>query len=253
MKFDLSKIEMSKQDIKKGVRLPSRLTRDLAEFVGIMVGDGHLSSFVRLDKKGRKIIQSDLKISGNKKERCYLMYIMNLFYSLFNIKLIYAQDTEPNAIILRVYSKGIVQFLSKICEIPLNRKTCTVRIPNLIKNSDSSIKYCFLRGLADTDFSLVFQNKTGKGHNYPVIKAKFRSKNLVKDLEDVFSHLRFNYCTYYNEMRKDERFEPTRIHNIYLYGRENLRKWMSLIGFSNPKYWRKIKKWEQDGVCPPGY
>lgn len=254
MKFDLSVIEKSKQDKTSGLKLPDLLTKELAEFIGIMVGDGHLGHYTGKDYRGRNYAINEIKISGNKSEREYLEYIMNLFHSLFGIKLYYTQDTSLNAIILRKNSKSILQFLNKVCGVPLNRKTRIVDIPEIIKNSDDSIKCVFLRGLADTDFSVTFQNRTNKGHNYPVIKGGFKSKMLIKDLENLYYNLGFKYCVVYNLKVRDKKIEGYHTINcIYLNGRKNFEIWINRIGFSNPKFKRKVNKWLEDGVCPPGF
>ena len=253
MKFNLSKIEMNNSDIKRGIKLPESLTPKLAEFIGIMVGDGHLSWYPGLTTQGNKIVRCDIRISCNKNEQEYISYIRNLFYSLFNIKSNYEPDPRSETIIIRANSKVIVQYINKVCGIPLNRKTNVVSIPEIIKAADNNIKYAFLRGLADTDFSLTFQNRTNKGHNYPLIKGNFKSKYLVKDLEILFKDLEFKYSTYYDQIRYDKRFGPTTINSIHLYGRDNFSRWVNNIGFSNPKFQRKVEKWQKDGVCPPGY
>jgi len=254
MKFDLSGIEMSKRDVTAGLKLPDLLSEELAEFIGIMVGDGHLGHYSGKDYRGRNYVINEIKISGNKSENGYLNHIMNLFYELFHLKLYYTEDTEPNAIILRKNSKGILQFLNKVCGILLNRKTYIVEIPEIIKNSDDSIKCAFLRGLADTDFTVTFKNRTNKGHNYPVIKGGFKSRKLVEDLEILYPALGFRYCVVYDLKSRDKRIEGYyTINCIYLNGRRNFELWINKIGFSNPKFQRKTNKWLLDGICPPGF
>ena len=253
MKFDLSQIEMSKRDIKRGVKLPESLSKELAEFIGIMVGDGHLSYYPGFSTSGHKIVRSDVRISCNINEQQYINHIKNLFRILFKTELNYVPDSRSQTIILRFNSKGVVQFLNKICEIPLNRKTGIVFVPTIIKNADNGVKYQFLRGIADTDFTVTFQNRTGKGHNYPVIKGNFKSKILIKDLEQLFKDLQFKYSICYDQIRPDRRFGPTTINSINLYGRENFERWVNFIGFSNSKFLRKVEKWKKDGICPPKY
>ena len=48
MKFNLTKIELSKQDVKRNIKFPDKLNEELAELIGIMIEDGHLSIY----KKG---------------------------------------------------------------------------------------------------------------------------------------------------------------------------------------------------------
>ena len=253
MKFDLTTIEKSKSDIKRGIKLPTSLNKELAEFIGIMIGDGHLRYSIGKQRRGTKLVRSDIIIAGNSAETSYLSYIQELFYSLFNHNLSHEKDKRSNTVLLNAHSKGIVQFLNKSCEIPLNKKTDIVAIPEIIKASSSNIKYAFLRGLADTDFTVTFKNKTNKGHNYPVIKASFKSKKLVEDLEKLYREIGFKYCVIYDLVQKDYRFGPVIMNQIYLNGRKNFAKWLNRIGFSNYKFKRKIAKWQNDGVCPPGY
>ena len=253
MKFNLSEIELSKRDTNRKISLPCFLSEELAEFIGVVIGDGNLNFRYGKNVNGGKSLKSDIRISDNKKEEEYLRYVMALFYSLFNLKMYYKQDTALNAVILKAHSKVIVQYLHKICEIPLNKKSDIVFIPEIIKKANTSIKCAFLRGLADTDFTVTFKNRTNKGHNYPVIKGSFKSNKLITDLELIFKELGFKQSVYYNEIRKDKRFNNIIMHNIYLYGRKNFYKWIKLIGFSNNKFNRKVSKWLKDGVCPPGY
>jgi len=254
MKFDLSGIEMSKRDVIAGLKFPELLTEELAEFIGIMLGDGHLGHYTGKNGCGRNYVNYQVNIAGNKSENEYLNHVMNLFYSLFHIKLHYTKDTSFNAIILRKNSKGILQFLNKICGVPLNHKTNIIEIPEIIKNSEDDIKCTFLRGLADTDFTVTFQNRTNKGHNYPVIKGGFKSRKLVEDLEILYPTLGFRYCVVYNLKARDKRKqEHNTINCIYLNGRKNFEVWINRIGFSNPKFKRKVNKWLVDGICPPGF
>jgi len=253
MKFELAKVDMSESDIRRGVKFPSKLTRRLAEFLGIMIGDGHLGEYPGVGKYGTKFVRRYIHISANAKEIEYIDYIGKLFLQLFNVKLKMRIDTKPGAVALQANSKGILEYLNIIGEIPVNRKTEYLEIPIIIKKSSLNMKYAFLRGLADTDFSMSFRNRPGKGHIYPVIKATFKSKMLIRNLEKLFSEMGFKYCTYYNEIRHDKRFDSVMEHNIYLNGRKNFGMWINRIGFSNHKFHRKVNKFLADGFCPPGY
>ncbi len=253
MEFNLSNIELSKNDLKRNIKLPNQLTKELAELIGIIIGDGHISINHGFLSNGDGYVRYNINIAGNSDEEQYLKYVMNLFNSLFNLKLVYKKVPDSKSAILRIHSKGLVQFLNEICEIPLGRKTDIVFIPEIVKNSNEDIKYAFLRGLADTDFSVCFKNRTGKGHNYPVIKGSFKSRILIQNLENLFKELDFKYCVCYDQERPDKRFSTTTIHSIYLNGTNNSEKWMDKIGFSNSKFQRKVEKWQKDGVCPPGY
>ncbi|MBN2459032.1 hypothetical protein JXB28_02010 [Candidatus Woesearchaeota archaeon] len=253
MDLNLSQIEFSHKDLNREVKLPDCLTEELSEFIGVMVGDGHLRFSIGKQRNGTRLARSDIVISGNIREKEYLDYVRKLFYSIFNTTLSYEKDTKPGAVVLRAYSKGIVQFLNQVCEIPLNKKVDVVKIPSLIKKAPFDCQCAFLRGLADTDFSLTFKNK-GKFHSYPVIKGTFKSKELVRGLNELIRKLGFIPCLLYNEYSYDRRFQKYYIQNsIYLNGKKNLNLWLKNINFSNPKFLRKIEKWKKGGFCPPNY
>jgi hypothetical protein len=42
MKFDLSRVEFTKLDIRRKIKIPSYLDENLAHYLGIHIGDGHL-------------------------------------------------------------------------------------------------------------------------------------------------------------------------------------------------------------------
>jgi hypothetical protein len=250
MKLDISHIEFSRKDTLREIRLPSSLTSELAEFIGIMVGDGHLGFYFR---EKLNITSSEIKIACNSNGKEYIEYIISLFQTLFHIPLKPYKDKRSDTIILTAYSKCIVQFLNQQCGIPLNNKNSSVRIPSIIKNESNDIKIAFVRGLADTDFSLSFKKRKNKGYIYPVIRASFKSKGIIEDLERCFTCLGFTYSCIYDVIRHDNRFEDTCVNELYLNGKPNFGKWIKKIGFSNLKNKRKAEKWLKDGACPPGY
>jgi len=253
MEFDTSGLSLSRQDIGKPLIFPTRLTENLSEFLGIMVGDGHLGQYNLVNHGRYKKLHSEISISGNINERIYHEYVNDLFFSLFGFRMKYKKYPASRAVLLAAYSRGLVQFLNKVCGIPVNRKTPNLRVPDIILNSSKGIRTAFLRGLADTDFSFAFKYRPSKGHIYPVIRAAFNSRQLISCLIIMLDDLGFRYYVQYDEITQDKRFGPTVIHNIYLYGKDNCLKWIKEIGFSNPKFQRKYKKWLRDGYCPPGY
>jgi intein/homing endonuclease len=148
------------------------------------------------------------------------------------------------------HSKKIVKFIRDNFQIPTGNKSKDCRIPKIILNSNKKIRYAFLRGLADTDFSLMFKNKNGKIHNYPVIKISFRSKNLTEDITIILDEFKFGKIL--KEIYFDKRFNKFyKRYSIYIYGRSNLEKWMMLIGFNNQRQMTKYIIWEKLWYCPP--
>jgi hypothetical protein len=126
------------------------------------------------------------------------------------------------------------------------RKTKTVRVPAEIRRNDTLLKRC-IRGIADTDFTLIFT----KNHNYPRISARFASKALVKDLEKALRAWGFTLNTKYDQKINDKRGFNYMSNHIYLDGPHNLRKWLKLIGFSNLRILSRYELWKKKGYLQP--
>ncbi|MFQ6020745.1 MAG: hypothetical protein ACE5J4_01845 [Candidatus Aenigmatarchaeota archaeon] len=234
--LDLSKIKLSFKDKIKKLKFPKKMNEKLAEDIGIHIGDG--SMYITGSSK-----QSyEIKCSGHPEDdkEHYLNTIIPLKEELFNIKikpkLFKPKKTDFGFVIC---SKALFYFYNKVIGIPAGNKTKICKIPDIIMKSEDKIKIAFLRGLADTDFSLTFKSKSKKHnlHTYPLIFAGFASNNLINDLKDVLSDLNFTfcYCSYFGR-RYDKLYLK---YVINLNGVENLEKWMKLIGFNNQKHLTK--------------
>ena len=156
MELLTKKIPYSNKDKFVNITLPKELNEDLAEFVGIVVGDGHLNHEIRKDSRFYS-----LTISCNFTED--MNYFSNninpLFKKLFNTNLSVIKSKNFNYFNAVKCSKSIVNFLSLNFSIPIGNKTADISIPTIIANSGNSIKSVFIRGLADTDFSLSFKKR----------------------------------------------------------------------------------------------
>ncbi len=233
--------------------MPTKLSEQLAELVGIIIGDGHITIQKNKENAKRKYTHYQIFVTGSLTEDMdYFHKTVNpLFFSNFNIKLNilkYEQNNYFNAV---RDSKAIVYYLNKLFEIPIRKKSDIVQIPKAILNSSVKEKTAFIRGVSDTDFCLTLKKGRKNLHTYPAIKGKFRSPYLVQQLADMLKSLNFRLSvtdtTYY-----DKRFKKTlKGEVIQILGEKNLEKWMSLIGFNNPRHYTKYLIWKKFGFCPP--
>jgi len=195
MNFDLSQIEFSKRDLQKSIKIPSALTKELAEIIGLHIGDGHLG--YRKDK-----YQYVIQMTGNlKTERGhYDNYISKLWKKVFNIDL-KLKEFPYNCYGFQVYSKVIGTFFSRVLGMPIGKKSKIIGIPEIIKNTfkngNNKEMISCIRGIIDTDFFV--NNDRGQ----IVLGAWFASKNLVLDLKEYLQLLNFKPRTsldvkYYN-------------------------------------------------------
>ena len=247
MELLTSEIDFSNKDKSESVNLPGCLDENLAEFIGIVAGDGHLNCYSRNNSKSYSIV-----ITCNLDE--YKFYFNNIiqtkFNKLFNTHLNITYIKKKNYFNAYNYSKAIVNYINKNFSIPIGNKSSDVKIPNNIMESGKLV-LSFIRGLADTDFSLGFKNK-GNLHNYPVIKGSFKGKILVENLNQALTNFGFYTNICFSEGNFDKRFgKGYERHSIYLSGKNNLEKWISMIGFNNPRLMTKYLMWKKFGYCPP--
>lgn len=223
-----------------------KLDCNLAEFSGIMLGDGHLRCSVNTRRKDYFV-----NVSGSKSEdlEYYETFLLPLFSNLFNesLKIYHQRKGEINA---RKYSKKIVYQLIETVGLKSGPKDNTTIPKNILLSSDKAV-FSFLRGLSDADGSLMFKDKFGKLRDYPVIKFGFKSKLLVEDLEKILRKFNFKFGKIVREVGYDKRSNKTNIrYNIFLNGKPNLEKWMDLIGFNNPRHLTKYQIYKKFGYCP---
>lgn len=238
MKFDLTKIKYSKNDLKRKLTLPSKMTSEFAEFIGILTGDGYINYY---PNKESYVIE----ISGNKiSDKMYLEnYVLNLSKKLFNITPKIYYEKKQNTMYLRILSKGLFNYLV-LLGFKTGRKE-QIGIPENIKCNKIFTK-SFVKGLADTDFSLKLMNKPSKKSKYyPIIALRVKSKRLVIEVGEFLKEEGFNVNIIEDEILIDKRgYNSTISSSIILSGRQNLAKWMSKISFRNKSYLDKYEKYQ---------
>ena len=212
--------------------IPKIITPELAEFIGILAGDGYIA---HNKKKSDYIIE----IVGDKKlDKEYLEnYVSFLIYNIFNTYPKIYQRKDQNTMILRINSKEIYYFLF-LLGFPSGKKN-NFNIPKCINDE---LMLFFIRGLADTDFSLNFKKRKLIDF-YPVIKIRLISSNVIKSINSWLSKNGFKTSMSLNYVQKDKRgYNSSIMSYLELNGRTNFSKWMELIGFRNKKHLVKIKK-----------
>lgn len=212
----------------------------LAELCGIIAGDGHLSRYISKERTDYK-----LSIWGNKDlDVEYFKELQNIFADLVKIKpkLI----IKSNCCELRINSKKIVEHFESL-GIPVGKKSKIVSMMPSVKNN-LQLSCAFLRGFADTDFSIVFKVRKNALF-YPRITTDIESIHLVKDICFVLDQLGIKYCGPYTRNRIRNRNAYTS-YQIDINGHKNFDLWMKNIGFRNHKHLNKIKKWSLSPKSP---
>ncbi len=208
------------------IKFPQKLTPELAEEIGIHIGDGHLSSN-----------RYRYKLFGNQDEsEYYKNFLTGLYQRLYNIKVrLEKRVKDGNIIGFEFCSKPVWLFKTKTLGLITGRKDF-VLVPQLILNSGPAIWRAFIRGLFDTDGNLYFQTRYGYKNYYPLISLTSKSKELSKITCEMFIKLDFK-ANYYTT-RNGEGV-------IQLYGYENLLKYAKEIGWHNTKQLNKFLDWKR--------
>ena len=246
MNLDLSKVSFSCNDIRRKIILPTKMTNQLAEDIGIMIGDGCLSIY-----KDKKRVNYDISCIGNlyDEKSYYESYIKNLKLCLFNLKFGLIESKRDSTCILRAHSKGIIEFYSKSIGLPIGKKD-RIGIPSIIFSKRSFLISC-IRGIGDSDFSLTFKRKDSEIPYYPVIKIISKSRNLIGDLNCGLKCLGFKPTVSYDVCTFDKRTKNHYIsHSLDLNGKKQVERWMELIKFNNTKNLIKYRFWKNNGVGP---
>lgn len=113
--------------------------------------------------------------------------------------------------------------------------------------------YSFIKGLADTDFSLVLRNKPSKiSPYYPLVALKCKSLLLINILDNFFNKENIKHIIFLNEEKIDKRTKnKSVIHGIFFNGRKNLELWMKIISFRNPRHLNKYEKYKKSTKSGP--
>ena len=110
--------KLSKQDIKRGLKFPKKLSKSLAEEIGIHIGDGSLGIY-----KYNKDVKYSYSISGGyDDEKYFLEFVIPLMYKLYNIYPTFYKSKKEKSISLHYRSKGTLHFKNSI-GLQLGKKT----------------------------------------------------------------------------------------------------------------------------------
>lgn len=230
MRLDVGHIEFSKHDLKRKIRVPTKLSPMLAEDFGFHLGDGCMINYRRKDSG---TIRYQFVYTGNsKKDLDYFQKcLMPRKKKLFNIGAKIKEHSSENSIRVSFYSKALYEFFTA-CGVPPGKKS-NIPIPEMIKNTNLTIKTAFLRGLAAADFCVCVKNRRSK--LYPTIKFVTISPSLCSDVCNILDELAIPFSRY-EEVQMDKRgWNSKPRHSIDINGRERLSLWLKKIGFSDKR------------------
>jgi len=191
-------------------------SNELAELVGILMGDGGMTEF-----------QTRITLS-QKVDREYAKFVSILIKKVIGEKP-YWMERDDSTIELIISGVGLGDSLELIGLQRGNKVANQIKFPKWIWKKRSYQIAC-ARGLFDTDGGMYFHHHNSGGHRYRHFGASFtnRSMPLVEGFYEVMQNLEINAKRSGKE-------------RVYIYSLNEVVKYMKLIGSSNPKNHRKLK------------
>ena len=203
--------------IVKPIKKP-RFSSELAEFVGIVLGDG-------------SITPKQVQISLNKyDDKEYVPFIKTLIKKLFNLKTGTYNDRKSDGVKLQVSSVELINYLLKLGLKIGNKIKQQIDVPDWIKQNKKYAVAC-MRGLIDTDGSIFTHRYKVNGKWYKYKKLCFTSYSEPLR-ESVFNILKENGLNPRLAQKRDVRLDSIK----------DMQTYFQLIGFRNPKHLKRYKK-----------
>lgn len=197
--------------VRKPVKTPA-FSADLAEFVGIVLGDGSVTS-------------RQVTISFNLLDVQYADYVKRLIETLFAIRTGSHVDQEDHALTVTASGISLVEFLEAVGLQRGNKVKQQVDLPSWVWRKRAFQVGC-LRGLIDTD-GCVYRHAyrvNGKLYTYTKLAFTNYSRPLLHSTKRLFEELGL-FPTLHRDGRR-----------LYLHDTRAVKKYFEVVGTHNPRY-----------------
>lgn len=203
---------------RKSIKLPS-YSPELAEFVGIMLGDGGITKY-------------QIKITLHSIDDAeYSLFVLQLIKKLFGVtpSIIFSKNSRATNI--AVSRRELVLFCNTKLNLPTGHKVRHgIDVPKWICDNPKFAKAC-IRGLIDTDGSIFWEKHRGDPlYSYPRLNFTSASAPLVQSVYTLLCSLGFS---------------PTirrRGQSVQIEKKQEICNYWQTIGSSNPKHERKLRQ-----------
>jgi len=205
--------------VAKEIDSSQSLSKEFCEFVGAFMGDGFFDA------------GKSLGISGDSElDREYHNYLSKNVGDLFDLKGRIYKSKEKNSSYLKFNSTELCKMFVNRFGFPNGPKAYSVKIPKEILLAKKEFLFSTIRGIFDTDGCVYFDKRKSYSKPYPRISLCIKSKPLSDQLYEILSE---DFRVYKIKNNRGDQ-------GVEIYGREQIRKWVDLIGFSNPRHLNKL-------------
>lgn len=204
-------------------RIP-RKNKLLAEFVGIMLGDGGITNY-------------QICVTLSIKEGQYTLFVTKIIKKLFGTTATISKLRDAEAVKIVVSRRQLVDFCQEIGLVKGNKIRQRIDIPEWIKADISFAKVC-VRGLIDTDgcFYVNSYNSNNKIYTYFKIAFVSASVPLLKSVQDILHNSGIHSVICYRKGQKGG--------DVRIVSHEDVTKYVNTIGSNNEKHLKKIREWQ---------
>lgn len=216
----ISSLSFPKKSHRKEVRLPNPSPR-LAEFFGIMMGDGGINNPWQANITVNAIADAE-----------YESHLRVLSEELFGITPAVRKRKNREALVISLASTTLVDFLVARGLPRGNKIAQGLKIPAWILRNVEFQKAC-VRGLIDTDGCLFIHKHKIQNKLYQNIGLCFSSRShvLLKQIAGILEN--FGIAAHIDK----------RHQNVYLYKAAAVAKYLEIFGTSNKRIQLVYRKW----------
>lgn len=211
---------------RKQVMLP-RFSEQLAEFFGIMLGDGGINNAWQANITLNSIKDAD-----------FAEYIRKLCKDLFNVEPAIRKRKTRNTLVISLASTTIVDFLVSNGLPRGSKLKHGLRIPGWILRKSTYKKAC-VRGLMDTDGCAFIHRHKVRGKIYHNIGLTFTSYDhgFIFEIADIFAE--FGIIPHITKRGRD----------ICFYQADAIADYFKIFGTSNNRISSVYKKWKDAKIA----
>ena len=225
----------------KLIKFP-KISKELAEEIGIHIGDGSMGIY-------SKCRYHAYTVCGSIEDCDYLLKVVKpLIERLYGLVPNRRTQKKGKSLDLVYGSKRLVLFKARL-GLPVGPKN-NICIPEIVRNSNFVLD-C-LRGIFDTDGTILFKKRHKLVHYYPVIKLCCKSKPLIEQVERIFESIGIRANVQYDVKTMDKRGFSSVTHQLHINGADRVKKFIEKVGFSNSKHMTKYLVWKKCGHLEPG-
>ena len=199
----------------------------VAEFIGIMLGDGSIG--VYNTKAGDKQkIHRRVKVTLDSRNKVYTDHVENVMKRVLEVEPRVRYKKSENAVDVSTHKIRALSFVLNELNLKMSPKWGRMEIP--APYDRKKFGHFVLKGLFDTDGCLsIFSNN---GIRYPRIEIRLCPSPAQEQVSKLLDDYGFKYRIQHLERGK------TRVR---ISGKTQLKKWFDVIGSSNPIHVEKAK------------